>query len=117
MFPHVCGTCETGFKTASKLVSHLAKRGRCKPAAAEVGGDGDQLEVGVVAQLNILAEQLQAVPGASGDSTTQAMNLAEGDLVLHVAEGLEQLLRTDTPVTFLVAPGGADGSLELQPMH
>jgi hypothetical protein len=70
-----------------------------------------------VAQLNILAEQLQAVPGASGDSTTQAMNLAEGDLVLHVAEGLEQLLRTDTPVTFLVAPGGADGSLELQPMH
>jgi hypothetical protein len=50
VFPHSCGNCLTAFKTAAKLVSHLGKRGRCKPAAAEVpvdvGADGVPVEVG-----------------------------------------------------------------------
>jgi hypothetical protein len=122
-----------GFLTAGKLLNHVVNRSRCKPAASEVlllaEGDavvpaapevlpveGDAVPAG---DTNVPADMIRglaSVPDGRGDSGSQEMDLSSGDLVINTFDNVEDLLRPDVPLTFLVGPAGADGTVSLEPM-
>ena len=125
LFPHVCGKCLKGFRTAAKLCNHVANRGRCKPAAlevppiaAEVPAGGREVPAGggdnMVSQLNQLAQQIEAaVPGGFGDAVGQD----QGAIIFHGSENLELMLEAGgPPIAVIVNPDEADGSLHLLPV-
>jgi hypothetical protein len=131
LFPHVCGKCLVGFRTAAKLCNHVANKGRCKvpPVAATVGSGevpavGGEVPAGggddIVTQLNQLADQVEAsVPGGFGDIVIQPMDLGQdqGPIILRGSDNLEEMLAAGgPPVTVIVNPDEADGSFHLQPM-
>jgi hypothetical protein len=120
-------------KPAASEVLLLAEGDAVVPAAPEVlpvegdavpAGDTNVPAAGVIAkapaaELDHLADMIRglaSVPDGRGDSGSQEMDLSSGDLVINTFDNVEDLLRPDVPLTFLVGPAGADGTVSLEPM-